>query len=201
MSEKSNLTIDLNKVKQLLESYWKKWEPYEHIITRNYINLAIEDFLYRIELYNDLIKRNDLSHFYPLRTIFERLVKYETLLTFSQKKRESWLHWDMSEKWKELSKEAIDFDDAKNGEINVTLNNLEKICEIDAGKRKLDVRGTLDKSKIVNAKDTYDIYQILSEYDHGSLLSVAMRKHGNNIDTTKEFSKVILKFLEKLGST
>ena len=90
-------TIDVDKVKELLDLYWKKWEPYEQVTTKIYIALAKEDFIYRIEQYNDFIKLKDLSHFYPFRTILERLLKYEALLAFESKKRENWLYWDMTE--------------------------------------------------------------------------------------------------------
>jgi hypothetical protein len=194
-------TIDVDKVKELLDSYWKKWEPYDQReVTRVYIKSAKEDFLYRIQLYNDLLKRNDLSHFYPFRTILERLIKYEMLLTFEPKKREDWLHWDMTEGFKKLSEEYIDNNDMKSKTLYNRLNKLEEIFYIKDGTAKMDIKGIVEKSKIVPAKDTYDLYKAVCEYSHGSLLSAAMRNHGNHKNITREFSAIIMSLLETLGS-
>jgi len=192
-------TIDVDKVKELLDSYWKKWEPYsQEELTRNYINIAKEDFLYRVNLYNDFIKRKDLSHFYPFRTILERLLKYEVLLTFSPKKRESWLHWDMTEGWKKLSEEAVYNDNVESNEVNSILTQVEEILNIGYGTTKMDMKGIVKKSKIVHSEDTYDKYKVVCEYCHGSLLSAAMRLYGDDKYISMEFSRIILDILEKL---
>lgn len=191
--------IDVDKVKKLLDSYWKKWEPYEQVTTTIYIDLAKEDFLYRIEQYNDFIKRKDLSHFYPFRTILERLLKYEVLLTFSPKKREEWLHWDMTEGWKKLSEESVDNGDVESNEVNSILTQLEEKLNIGYGTTKMDIKGVVGKSKIVHSEYTYDIYKAVCEYCHGSLLSAAMRQYGDDKYMNLEFSRIILEILKKLG--
>jgi hypothetical protein len=193
-------TIDVDKVKELLDSYWKKWEPYsQEELTRNYINIAKEDFLYRVNLYNDFIKRKDLSHFYPFRTILERLAKYERLLNLTPKEREDWLHCDTTAGWNKISKDSIENNDTTSVTINKTLKLLEKHFNIATRTSKMDMKSILDKSKIVQPKDTYDIYRTVSEYFHGSILSAAMRKYVNHKHITKEFSIIILEILEKLG--
>jgi hypothetical protein len=191
--------IDVDKVKKLLDSYWKKWEPYEQGTTKIYIDLAKEDFLYRIEQYNDFIKRKDLSHFYPFRTILERLLKYEVLLTFPPKKREEWLHWDMTEGWKKLSEESVDNGDVESNEVNSILTQLEEKLNIGYGTTKMDIKGVVGKSKIVHSEYTYDIYKAVCEYCHGSLLSAAMRLYGDDKYMNLEFSRIILEILEKLS--
>lgn len=195
-------TIDVDKVKELLDLYWKKWEPFEHEeVTGVYIQLSKEDFLYRINLYNDLIQRDDLSHFYPFRTILEILAKYEKLLTLSSKEREHWLHLDLSEEWRKISKESLEDNDTDSLAINNALNELERLFTGSSVKRQMNVKDVLSNSKIVHSKYTYNIYRAMSEYIHGSLFSASMRQHGNDKYMSMEFSRIILDILEKLGTT
>lgn len=184
--------IDVNKVKDLLDSYWKKWEPYKYPFTKAYIKSAKEDFLYRINLYNDLVERNDLSHFYPFRTILERMVRYQKLLNFTSEERENWLHLDMTEGWKEISKDSIDSDDIGRDSINDILHKLEQRFNLASRRQKMYM-------KSISSKNIYDLYIVMSGYIHGSLLSGAIRESVNDVYLTQDLNKVILTFLEKLG--
>lgn len=183
--------IDIDKVKNLLDSYWKKWEPYEYPFTKGYIESAKEDFLYRINLYNDLMKRNDLSHFYPFRTILDRMAKYQKLLNFTSKERENWLYLDMKEGWIKMSKDSMDSDDIGSDSINDMLHKVEQRFNLSSSRQPLYM-------KSITSKNIYGLYGVMSEYIHGSLLSKAIRE--SDVDLNQDLNRIIVTFLEYLGT-
>ena len=190
------ITINVNRATELLDSYWKKWEPYESLVTKEYIDLAKKDFLYRIELYNDLVKRNNSSHFYPLRTILEKLVKFEYLLNLTPEEREKWLYLDLTDIWENVSEDEPDEDKELNEMIQIVKENFTSKKVI----RKIIIESTIKKSEIFS-KDTYHIYRFLSEYDHESLFSRAVNEYGlaeDNKNFTQVMSNNIVHALEKL---
>jgi|GEM_PF-4765852 len=190
-------TIDVDKVKELLDSYWKKWEPYSQgELTRNYIHIAKEDFLYRVNLYNDFIKRKDLSHFYPFRTIFETLVKFEYLLNLGSSEREKWLCLDILYCYEQISKNEPNEDK----ELNQIIQLVKKNYTDKKVERRINIECEINKSKIFEKSD-YNIYRVLSSYDHSFLLApVLLNEYGgkDNDIFTHNTLDIIMVALEKL---
>ena len=195
-------TIDVDKVKELLDSYWKKWQPYEcSPFTGDLIDMAQKDMIYRLQLYNDLLKRNDSSHFYPFRTILERLLKYELIFSFEKDEREGWLFNDIKQGWRQMSKLGLETED----DIMIS-NTLEKIQKTYKEFKIKSIK-YLDLCKtskilesITSVNDKENIYRVTSGYVHGSLLSAIARTRGNDKEVSKLCRRIIIGFSEQLAT-
>jgi hypothetical protein len=162
-----------------------------------YIDLFLDSYIQKVELYNSYRDSDDCIWIYPLRTLYEMLLKFEYFIKQDKNTRIKISHLDLY-KYTTNKKLISDLD-----EYNI---HLEDFCSKFSKKERKEILypryDILSKNSNVFTSKSYELYKMFCGFTHGEVFYTQIKDYINSKDESRKdieyaLSKGIVVYLGK----
>jgi hypothetical protein len=176
--------IDIVEIKIVFDQWRNNVNP-ENLKSNQfhlaYIDLFLDSYIQKVELYNSYYNKDDCIWIYPLRTLYEMLLKFEYFTRQDQSVRIKISHLDLYKHTKN-KKLISDID-----EYNV---HLEYFCSKFSKKESKEILYPgyyiLSKESNIFTSNSYKLYKMFCGFTHGEVFYTQIKEYINSKDESRK---------------
>jgi hypothetical protein len=178
--------IDDVKIKEAFYK-WQRTIPYNTNLKKidqfygAYIELFLSSYMQKVDLYNIYINNEDCIWIYPLRTLYEMLLKFEYFIKQDKNTRIKISHLDLY-KYTTNKKLISDLD-----EYNI---HLEDFCSKFSKKERKEILypryDILSKNSDIFTSRSYELYKMFCGFTHGEVFYTQIKNYINSKDESRK---------------
>lgn len=176
--------IDIFEIKTVFDQWRNNVKP-ENIKSNEfhlaYIDLFLDSYIQKVELYNSYYNKDDCIWIYPLRTLYEMLLKFEYFTRQDQSIRIKISHLDLYKHTK--NKKSISDIDEYNFHLEYFCSKFSKKESEEILYPKYDI---LSKESNIFTSNSYKLYKVFCGFTHGEVFYTQIKEYINSKDESRK---------------